>query len=152
MRTKHLAQVNVARAHAPLDSPVMAGFVARIEELNALAEQSPGFVWRHKDESGGAAYTRPFEDTQVLFNMSVWETIEHLREFTYRSPHAEVFRHRHDWFGPLDRPSVALWWIESGHVPSVQEGIAKLAHLEAHGPSAAAFTFKAVFSPEESSE
>jgi hypothetical protein len=147
MATHHLAQVNLARAHEPLDSPTMAAFVSRIDELNALAERSPGFVWRYQDGSGSASYTRPFDDKHVLFNMSVWRTIEHLRDFVYRSTHAEVFRRRHDWFGPLGRPSVALWWIPVGHTPSVEEGIAKLAHLETHGPTPAAFTSKTVFPP-----
>jgi hypothetical protein len=146
--THHLAQVNIARAHEPLDSPTMAGFVARIEELNALADGSPGFVWRYQDGSGSASYTRPYEDKHVLFNMSVWQSIEHLRDFAYRSTHAEVFRRRHDWFGPLGRPSVALWWLSVGHIPSVEEGMAKLAHLEAHGPTRAAFTFKTSFPPD----
>jgi hypothetical protein len=141
--------VNIARAHAPLDSAVMADFVARIEALNALAEQSPGFVWRFQDESGSASYTRPYDDKHVLFNMSVWQTIEHLRDYAYRSAHAQVFRRRHDWFGPLAGPSVALWWIPIGQRPSVDEGMAKLAHLEAHGPTSSAFTFKAPFPPDD---
>jgi hypothetical protein len=148
MATHHLAQVNIARAHEPLDSPVMAGFVARIEELNALADRSPGFVWRFQDGTGAATYVRPYDDKHILFNMSVWQTIDHLREFAYRSAHAQVFRSRHDWFGPLGRPSVALWWIPIGHVPTVEEGMAKLAHLETHGPTQAAFTFKTTFSVE----
>jgi ribosomal protein S18 acetylase RimI-like enzyme len=152
MATHHLAQVNIARALAPLDSPTMAGFVARIAELNALAEGSPGFVWRFQDGSGAATYTRPFDDDRILFNMSVWETIEHLYAYAYKSGHAEVFRSRKDWFERLPSAAVALWWIPAGDVPTVEDGVARLAHLEQHGPTPKAFTFKTPFPPEGASE
>src|SRR3954453_3943949 len=104
MATHHLAQVNIARAVAPLDSPTMAGFLARIAELNALADRSPGFIWRFQDGSGAATYIRPFADERIIFNMSVWETIEHLRAYAYKSVHAEVFGRRKDWFERLTGP------------------------------------------------
>jgi len=94
----HLAQMNVARARAPLDSPVMAGFVARLDEINALADRSPGFVWWLQTEAGNATYLRPYDDDRILVNMSVWKTIEELETFVYRSKHADVFRGRREWF------------------------------------------------------
>jgi len=152
MATHHLAQVNIARALAPLDSPTMAGFLVRIAELNVLAEGSPGFVWRFQDGSGAATYTRPFDDDRIVFNMSVWETIEHLHAYAYKSVHAEVFRSRKEWFARLESSAVALWWIPAGHVPTVEDGLARLAHLDQHGPTPKAFTFKTRFPAEGASQ
>src|SRR5215510_773225 len=100
----HLAQVNVARMLEPLDSPRMAGFVARLDEINALADRSPGFVWRLQTEAGNATDLRPFDDDRILLNMSVWETIEALRAYVYESAHREVLRERHSWFEKFDGP------------------------------------------------
>jgi hypothetical protein len=147
----HLAQVNIARMNAPLDSPEMAGFVARIDEINALADASPGFVWRLQtgttDAGATGTYLRPYDDDRILFNLSVWRTVEDLRAYAYRSVHAEIMRRRHEWFGKMSRSILALWWIRSGHVPSVEEAKERLVHLEQNGPTPAAFTFKALFPP-----
>jgi hypothetical protein len=143
----HLAQVNVARMKEPLDHEVMAGFVARIAEINALADGSPGFVWRLKGDGGDNTYLRPYDDDRILFNMSVWESVEHLRAFVYKSSHAELVRRRLDWFGRFEGPYVALWWVPVGHAPSVDEAKQRLTHLEQHGPTATAFTFKTLFAP-----
>ena len=143
----HLAQVNVARALAPLDSPVMAGFVARIAEINALAEASPGYVWRFQDDTGNALYVRPYEDAHILFNLSVWQTPDHLRAYVYRSNHVEVMRQKQQWFEPSDEAILALWWIPAGTLPTVEEAKARLAHLRQHGASAHAFGFREIFSP-----
>jgi heme-degrading monooxygenase HmoA len=98
----HLAQVNIARMKGPLESPVMAGFVARLDKINALADGSPGFVWRLQTGEGNATYLRPYDDDRILFNLSVWESIEHLREYVYRSAHVEVLRNRHEWFSKFE--------------------------------------------------
>jgi len=113
----HLAQVNVARARAPLDGPELAGFVARIDEINALADGSPGFVWRLPSGTGEATYLRPYDDDRILFNLSVWRSVEELRAYVYRSAHAEVMRRRQEWFERFDGAYVALWWIPVGHTP-----------------------------------
>jgi hypothetical protein len=146
----HIAQLNIGRMRAALEDPVMAGFVARLDEINALADGSPGFVWRLKTEGGNATYLRPYDDDRILFNMSVWETVEHLRRFVYGTMHVEVMRRREAWFEKFAGAFVALWWVPVGHVPSVDEGKQRLAHLDAHGPTQFAFTFRSVFPPDES--
>ncbi len=143
----HLAQVNIARMNGPLESPEMAAFAARIDEINALADGSPGFVWRLQTGTGNATYLRPYEDDRILFNLSVWKTVEDLRAYVYKSVHSEVMRRRHEWFGKFDGVTLALWWIPSGHIPSVDEAKQRLAHLDRNGPTPKAFTFKAFFPP-----
>ena len=149
MKKYHLAQVNVARMKAPLDSALMSGFVARLNEINALADRSPGFVWRLQTDAGNATYLRPYEDERILFNLSVWETVEALRTYAYQTAHAEVLRQRREWFDHFAGVSVALWWIPAGHIPRVDEAKKRLAHLEKHGPSQFAFGFKYVLQPDE---
>lgn len=140
-----LAQVNIARARGEMTDPVMAGFVARLPEINALADADPGFVWRLQTEDGDATAVRPYADTRILINLSVWADLAALREYVYRSPHASVMRHRRDWFDRFDRVFVALWWVPAGHRPSVAEAVERLAHLEQHGPTGYSFTFAEPF-------
>ena len=109
MTNYHIAQVNVARMKAPLDDPSMAGFVARLDEINALADRCPGFFWRLQTSEGNATYLRPYDDDRILFNMSVWETLDALREYVYRTAHAELLRQRHNWFDKFAGANVALW-------------------------------------------
>jgi len=146
----HIAQLNIGRMRAALEDPVMAGFVARLDEINALADGSAGFVWRLKTEGGNATYLRPYDDDRILFNMSVWESVEHLRRFVYGTMHVEVMRRREAWFEKFSGAFMALWWVPVGHVPSVDEGKQRLAHLDAHGPTQFAFTFRSVLPPDES--
>jgi Domain of unknown function (DUF3291) len=148
MQTFHLAQVNVARMRGALEDPVMADFVARLDEINALADGSPGFVWRLQTDAGNATYLRPCDDERIIINMSVWESVEDLRNYVFRGGHAEVLRRRSEWFEGLETPVVALWWIPAGHAPSVDEAKKRLAHLDAHGPTPFAFTFRALFPPD----
>jgi hypothetical protein len=138
----HIAQVNIARARAPLDSDAMQSFVARLDEINALADAAPGFVWRLKSEQGPSSYLRPYDDDRILFNLSVWSSIEALKDYVYRTAHAEVLRQRRDWFEPFDGVFLAMWWVPAGHIPSIDEAKERLANLEAQGPSAFAFTFR----------
>jgi hypothetical protein len=141
-----LAQVNVARMAAPREDPRMAGFFDRLAEINAVAESAPGFVWRLKDEDAGdATYIRPFEDVRILFNMSVWVSVEALANFTYRTDHKVLFAGRKAWFEPMGTPSLALWWIAAGHTPSIGDAKERLDHLQSHGPTPYAFTFKQAF-------
>ena len=148
----HLAQVNIGRIKAPLDDPIMAGFVSRLDEINALAEAAPGFVWRLKTDEGNATALRPYDDDRTLVNMSVWRSIEELREFVYRSRHLEVLRGREQWFEKLDRPYAVLWWIPAGHVPTIEEAKERLAQIEAQGPTPFAFTFQQPFPPDAAAE
>ncbi|HSP16689.1 MAG TPA: DUF3291 domain-containing protein [Thermoanaerobaculia bacterium] len=138
----HLAQVNIARMKAPLESPVMEGFVARLAEINALADASPGFVWRLQTEAGNATYLRPYADDRILFNLSVWESVEALKDYVYRTAHAELLKGRRSWFEQFDGSTVALWWMPAGQLPTVEEAKERLAHLDSRGPSPFAFTFK----------
>jgi hypothetical protein len=143
----HLAQINVARARAPLDHPSMAEFVANLDRINALAEASPGFVWRLQTEAGHATDIRAYSDPRMIVNMSVWETPAALAEFTYRSGHKGFFARRDEWFERLEGPHLALWWVPAGMTPSVEEGVERLDHLAGHGPTPRAFTFARRFPP-----
>lgn len=146
----HIAQVNIGRVKAPVEDPIMAGFVARLDEINALAERSPGFVWRLQTSEGNATYFRPYpEDDRILINMSVWQTIESLRHYVYQTAHAELLRQRQAWFEKFAGSYTALWWVPAGHRPGMDEATKRLAHLEKHGPTQFAFTFKATFEPDE---
>jgi len=145
----HLAQINIARMKADYSDPVMAGFIARLDEINALAESSPGFVWRLKGEENSAEYLRPYADDRIIFNLSVWDSVEALQNFVYKSMHREVLKQRKDWFEHFHGAYVALWWVPAGHFPSVDEAKKRLAHLDANGPSQFAFTFKNVFAPDD---
>ena len=142
-----LAQINIARMRAPLDDPVMAGFVAGLEEFNALAEASPGFVWRLQTEDGDATSIRAFDDPMLLINMSVWESVETLREYVYRSRHLTPLRRRAEWFVPMQAPHLALWWVPAGHLPTVAEGKERLEHIAEHGPGPYSFGFRTVQPP-----
>lgn len=124
----------------------MAEFVASLDPINALADESPGAVWRLQTEDGNATTIRAFDDDRVIVNMSVWESIDHLAGFVYRSAHVDVMRRRREWFERI-RLHMALWWVPIGHIPSVSEAEKRLAHLREHGPTPDAFTFKARFPP-----
>lgn len=143
----HLAQFNIARGRAAMDDPVMADFVATLDRVNALADASPGFVWRLQDDSGNATAIAAYDDPNMLVNMSVWRDADALFDFVYRSGHTPVMARRRDWFLPLDGPYMVLWWVAAGHRPDVAEAQERLARLAAHGPTADAFTFKARFDP-----
>jgi heme-degrading monooxygenase HmoA len=145
MHPYHLAQLNIGRIVAPLDSPQLAGFAARLDEINALADAAPGFVWRFQTEDGNATALRPFDDDRMLVNFSVWESAEALHAFVYRTLHVEVMRQRRQWFELLDQPFTVLWWVPIGHRPTVQEAIERLEHLRRHGPTPSAFTFQQRF-------
>lgn len=151
MTSLHIAQVNIGRMKAALEDPVMAGFVARLEELNALADRSPGFVWRLQTSDGNATYLRPYDDDRILFNMSVWESVEQLKRYVYYTAHVEVLRpqQRHVWFEKFSGAYTALWWIPKGHIPAIDEAKKRLVHLDAHGPTPFAFTFKNPFAADE---
>jgi hypothetical protein len=146
----HLAQVNMGRIKAPLDSEVMKGFMLRLDEINALADRSPGFVWRLQTSAGNATYFRPYpEDDSILLNMSVWESIESLKDYVYKTAHKELLRHRHEWFEKFSGVYLALWWVPAGHIPSVDEAKKRIAHLNAHGATQFAFNFKTAFEADD---
>jgi hypothetical protein len=137
---------------APLDDPIMSGFVAQLEEVNAVADKSPGFVWRLQTEDGDATALRVFDDDRILFNMSVWESIGALQRYVYQGRHASGLRDRRQWFEPLDRPALVLWWVPEGHLPTVAEAKERFELLARLGPTEDAFTFRRPFSPGGGSE
>jgi hypothetical protein len=145
----HVAQCNIVKLTAPLDAPSIAGFVAALEPINALADVAPGFVWRLHDESGNATNIRVFDDDQTLLNLSVWESIEALTEFVYRSGHLEILRNRREWAAKVARAHSTLWWIPVGTLPTANEAVVRLGLLDRLGPSAEAFTFQRSFAPPE---
>ena len=144
MSNYHLAQLNIARLLAPIDSPQLADFVANLDRVNALAESSPGFVWRLKDDAGNATALRPLGEDMIV-NMSVWEDVAALHGYVYRSAHIEVMRRRREWFDRMVEAYMVLWWVPKGHIPTVEEAIERLTVLRERGPSADAFTFRKSF-------
>ena len=143
----HVAQINVARLRAAIDDPAVAEFVAGLEPVNRLADESPGFVWRLQTEDGDATAVRAYDDELVIVNMSVWASLDQLADFVYRSGHGGFLRRKREWFERSGEAHMALWWTEAGRLPSVEEGAARLETLRASGPSAAAFTFRHPFPP-----
>jgi hypothetical protein len=150
--TYELAQLNIGVIKGPMDSPVMADFAANLERINALAEQTPGFVWRLQTDDGDATALRPFENENMLVNMSVWRDADALRSFVYRSDHVDIMRRRAQWFERMNEGFLVLWWIPEGHRPSIAEAIARLETLRRQGPTAQAFTFRQSFPPPDAVE
>src|SRR5262245_16562634 len=144
----HLAQLNVGRLLEPVESPAIAGFVAELDPINALADADPGLIWRLQTEAGNATSIRPTADDLFLINMSVWRSLEALRAFTYTSAHVQVLRQRRSWFEQLAEAHLVLWWVPAGYLPSVDEAMARLERLRREGPTRDAFTFRAPFEPE----
>ena len=150
MARYNIAQVNIGRVKAPIEDPLMAGFTRRLDEINALADRSPGFIWRLQTSEGNATYLRPYpEDDRILVNMSVWETIETLRHYVYKTAHTEMLRQREMWFERFAGMYMALWWVPAGHRPGIDEAVKRLAYLEKYGPTQFAFTFKTTFQPDD---
>jgi len=137
-----LAQVNVGRIRGPMDSEVMRVFRENLEPINALAEASPGFVWRLKTAAGNATELSPYPDPLILINLSVWESVEALRAYAYGSAHAEFFARRREWFEKFESQHLALWWIPVGTQPTIDDAKERLAAISARGSTPFAFTFK----------
>jgi hypothetical protein len=172
--TFHLAQLNVGRLLHLLDHPQIKEFMDGLDHINALAEQSPGFVWRLQTESGNATDVHhPWsQDPFALVNLSVWKSAEDLRNFVYRSGHLDYYLKRSDWFEKPDQAHYGLWWVPEGHIPSLNaqrarrappklsgtgsrrapfcaclldEARGRLEHYRAHGASPHAFRFGKLF-------
>jgi len=148
MNQYHIVQINIAQAKESMETETMKGFVDRLDEINALADNSPGFVWRLQTEEGDATTIQAYDDPLLIVNMSVWENIESLKDYVYKSVHVELIRDRSAWFNKMIERHQALWWIPSGHIPSVDEGKEKLNYLQEHGVSKNAFTFAKHFQPD----
>ncbi|MBV8954970.1 MAG: DUF3291 domain-containing protein [Solirubrobacterales bacterium] len=140
----HLAHVNIALARAPFDSDLLSEFMARLDPINALADRRQASSGACRPEDGNSIAVRGFDNDRMIVNLSVWESIDHLTTFVYRSAHTEIMRRRREWF---DRTGVhlALWWVPAGHLPTVAEAEERLAHLRKRGPTPYAFTFNRRF-------
>lgn len=148
MAAHHLAQVNVGRLRAPEGSPVVADFFANLDPINALADTAPGFVWRLQTEEGNATDIQLDEDDPLfIINLSVWESVEALKDYIYRTEHRDFLRRRREWFRTLDEIIVALWWVPAGTVPTELDALDRLTRLRKEGPGPDAFTFRALFPP-----
>jgi hypothetical protein len=145
MSNHHLAQINIARMLAPIDDPLLADFVAQLAPVNALADGSPGFVWRLQSESGDATSIKIYDDDMIIINLTVWDSVEALREFVYKGAHHAVLRDRKRWFEKFDGPYYALWWIPAGYLPSPEEAKERLVHLRECGDTEYAFSFQHLF-------
>ena len=147
-----LAQVNIAKMLAPLDSPVMTEFVSYLDPINALAESSEGFIWRLKDDQNNSTSIKIYNDDFLIVNMSVWSSVDSLFQFTYKTKHIDVFKKRTSWFEKMPEMHYALWWVPAGHQPTVAEAEERLNYIRANGETPMAFTFKKRFTMEEMTE
>jgi hypothetical protein len=148
----HLAQVNIARLVAPIDDPRIEEFRQALERINTLGDEAPGAVWRLKgaSESHGSTDLRwpgTRDDPLMITNLTVWTDVESFRQFVYKSAHADFLRRRRSWFEPSSEPQLALWWIEAGHHPDLEEGAERLARLRTDGPTPFAFTLRQTYPP-----
>jgi len=142
-----LAQLNIGRIRYEVDDPRMAGFVDNLAMVNAIAERSPGFVWRYTDESGNATSTRPYDgDPMMAVNMSVWENVESLEKYVWQTVHRRFYAQRHEWFEKMDERYFVMWWVPAGHRPTIDEAIERLEHLKANGASEYAFAWENIAS------
>lgn len=147
----HLAQINVATALHPLDDQRMSSFVEQLDDVNAMADDSPGFIWRLQSDSGNAVDIRFGDDPMLIVNMSVWQSIEALYEFAYKTAHRQLLVDRRQWFRRPENAYQALWWVAVGHQPTVDEGMQRLALLQTSGPTEGAFKFRTHFPPPDQS-
>jgi hypothetical protein len=148
----HLAEINIGRLRAPVDDPMIADFVANLDRINALADGSPGFIWRLVGEGDNATDIQPDPgDPLMALNMSVWTDPQALGAFVYRSDHIGIMRRRAEWFEKLEL-YMALWWVPIGHRPSVEEGWGKVEALRRLGPTPEAFTFRHTFPAPDADE
>jgi hypothetical protein len=143
----HIAQLNVGTLRYPADDPRVAEFMNRLDEVNAIADTSPGFRWRLQSDSGNATDIQTSDNPRFLVNMSAWDSAEALFDFVYKSMHRLVMTKRREWFERPVEAYVVLWWVPAGTTPTPAEGLARLRHLEAEGPTPYAFTFKEKFPP-----
>jgi Domain of unknown function (DUF3291) len=145
----NLAQINISKSKGLPDSPVMAAFMEKIDDVNAIAEGSTGFIWRLKSDDGNATSIQIFEDELIIVNMSVWESFEAFKGFVFNGLHAAMMRSRNEWFEKSDFSNLALWWIPEGHIPNTDEAKSKLEKIAAEGDTQEAFRFKNIFKAPE---
>ncbi len=148
MSEYQIAQINIARIRGVnINDSIMQEFVDNLDKVNALAEESEGFIWRLKDDNNNATSLNPYDDEQILINISVWESIESLEKYVYKSFHTDFLKRRKEWFQLFGKAYLAMWWIKAGEIPTIEEAIAKLDYLQKNGASELAFDFKRRFPP-----
>jgi hypothetical protein len=147
----HLAQLNIAKAKYALDAPEIKEFVDNLAPVNQIAESSEGFIWRLKDDTGDAVNIQAFDDPDIIVNMSTWTSVDALKNFMFRTHHKDFLRRKKEWFHNISEDSYVLWWVPTGHTPTVNEAIERLDCLRANGDSPYAFTFKSNFTAKEAS-
>jgi hypothetical protein len=144
--------LNIAIARAPTDHPLLGDFMAALDSVNAVADASPGFVWRLQTEDGDATAIRPFDDERTMVNMSVWRSLPDLRRFVYSErAHLDVMRRRREWFERMD-VYLVLWWVPAGHLPAIEEAKERLALLRERGPGPEAFSFREPYGPPDAAD
>ncbi|NTS78487.1 DUF3291 domain-containing protein [Catenovulum sp. SM1970] len=145
----HLAQLNIADTKYALDAHEMKDFVDNLAPINAIAESSQGFIWRLKDEAGDATHIQYFDDPNIIINMSVWDSVDALKSFMFKTHHRDFLRRKKEWFNPIAEASYVMWWIPEGHIPTLDHAVEKLKLLRDKGDSPAAFSFKNPYSADE---
>ena len=148
----HIAQLNIARARAALDGPLLKEFMDNLDPINAIADSSPGFIWRLEDESSVITGINLFDDPQLIINMSVWESVDVLREFMFKTHHVNFLKRRHEWFEKMPVASYVLWWIAEGHIPTLEEAKERLLMLREEGESPLAFSLKRAYQQQDDAE
>ncbi|MCJ8319632.1 MAG: DUF3291 domain-containing protein [Colwellia sp.] len=141
----YLAQLNIAQTLAPIEDVLMKEFVDNLEPINQLAEQSQGFIWRLQDEAGDATHIRIFDDPSIIANMSVWQDVESLKAFIFKTHHINFLKRKREWFEKMPEENHVMWWVEEGHTPTLEEAKERLIHLRQHADSPFAFSFKKCF-------
>ncbi|MBD8511382.1 DUF3291 domain-containing protein [Photobacterium sp. WH24] len=144
-----LAQLNIALAKYPMDAPEIKDFADNLDPVNAIAESSEGFIWRLQDESGDATSIQAFDAPNMLINMSVWESVDTLKNFMFRTHHRDFMRRKAEWFHRSAEDTYVLWWVEDDHIPTIAEAKERLDYLRNKGDSPFAFTFKSNFTPDD---
>ncbi len=147
-----MAQLNIAKMKGTADSTIMKEFMDNLDPVNAIADTSPGFIWRLQDESGDATSIQAFEDPLLLVNMSVWTDFESLKTYTLKSGHLDFLKRRYEWFEKMDKASHVMWWIKEGHIPTLDEAKSKLEQLIKYGDTPDAFSIRRPFLSHENQE
>ena len=145
----HLAQANIGILHHPIDHPLTAAFKDNLDKINALAEASPGFVWRMKEENGNNTEMKVSDNPLEILNVSVWEDVDSLKRFAYNTEHVNFVRRRQEWFAPYPGPYFAMWWIPKGKFPTAEDALERLNILATEGEGVNAFTFRKVYTPDQ---
>ena len=147
MKTQaQIAHFNVARLRYPPGDPRVAGFIDNVPKINAIAERSPGYVWRWSDEAAAISDAFAFQavdnDVRLAISLSVWTSVEDLWHFVNKTMHGSFLRRRSEWFEAWSGPNYVVWPHSDTEPPTVADGWARLKLLAEQGASPAAYDFK----------